>query len=98
MILGTWPAYDNNISNIKQPQVTTGQPDKTMYRKISLMKVVWCNAKYCHRCYAIDLWQIKSHCGRCCNYFIGWLADVIAKVADGIATLGDGRCYYHCGR
>ena len=34
-------------------------------------------------------WQMKSHCGRCCNHFIGWLADVTAKVADGIANLVD---------
>ena len=26
------------------------------------------------------------------------MADVIAIVADGIATLSDGRCYCHCGR
>ena len=57
-----------------------------------------CYAKCCGRCYAIDLWQMKSHCGRCCNHLIGWLADVIAKVADGIATSGDGRCYCPCGR
>ena len=29
---------------------------------------------------------------------IGWLADVSAIVADGIATLVDGKCYCHCGR
>ena len=25
--------YDNDIGDIKQPEVTTGQPDKTMCRK-----------------------------------------------------------------
>ena len=45
-----------------------------------------------------DLWQMESHCGRCCNHFIGWLVDVVAKVTDEIATLVNGRCYCHCGR
>ena len=45
-----------------------------------------------------DLWQMESHCGRCCSHLIRSLADVIAKVAEGIATLWDGRCYCHCGR
>ena len=46
----------------------------------------------------VNLWQMESHFGRCCNHLIGWLADVIVKVADGKATLGDGWCYCHCGR
>ena len=44
------------------------------------------------------LWQMESHCGRCCNHLIGWMADVTAKVADGIATVRNGRCYCHFGR
>ena len=32
-LLGTLPAYDNNIDDEKQPEVPIRQPDKTMYRK-----------------------------------------------------------------
>ena len=34
----------------------------------------------------VNLWQMESHCGRCCDHLIGWLADVNAKVADGKAN------------
>ena len=43
------------------------------------------------------VWQMESHSGRCYDHMY-WLADVVAIVADGIATLVDGRCYCHCGR
>ena len=39
----------------------------------------------------VDLWQMESDCGRCCNHSIRWLAD-------GIVTLWDCRCYCLCGR
>ena len=36
----------------------------------------------------VNLWQMESHCCRCCNHLIGWLADVNAKVAEGKANFG----------
>ena len=32
-LLGTLPGYDNHIDDEKKPEVSIGQPDKTMYRK-----------------------------------------------------------------
>ena len=32
-LLGTLPGYDNDIDDVKQQQVTSKQPEKTMYRK-----------------------------------------------------------------
>ena len=32
-LLGTLPGYENDLDDVKQPEVITRQPDKTMYRK-----------------------------------------------------------------
>ena len=50
---------------------------------------------YCDQCY---LWQMESHCGRCYEHLIVWLADVIAKNVRLNSPIGDDRCYCHCGR
>ena len=39
-LLGSLPGYDNDMDDEKQPEITTRQPDKTMYRKSkNLMKI-----------------------------------------------------------
>ena len=62
-----------------------------MFVLADVIAICFCGCWYYH--FDHQLYQKVCHCCCCCCYFL--MADVIARMADGIAMYMIGRCYCH---